>query len=112
MPLSRPIPGSSGEILTTLPSAYLPHDATGLLHLPRFLAKIRHVKAYGALPASYAKNYKRGMDRFLCLHLGVDPAAVEKIVMESSTDAEIETGLAQLLPADVRAAKWNRDYVQ
>jgi hypothetical protein len=112
MPLSRPIPGSSGEILTTLPSAYLPHAATGLLHLPRFLAKAKHVKAHGALPASYAKNYKRGMDRFLCLHLGIEPAAVEKIVFESATDTEIEAKLAQLLPADVRAAKWNREYVQ
>jgi hypothetical protein len=112
MPLSKPIPGSSGEVLTTLPSAYLPHPGTGLLHLPRFLAKAKYVKAHGALPASYAKNYKRGMDRFLCLHLGIDPAAVEKIVFESSTDEEIEAKLAQLLPADVRAAKWNREYVQ
>lgn len=109
---SRPIPGSSGEILTTLPSAYTPHLATGLLHLPRFLAKAKYVKAHGALPASYAKNYKRGMDRFLCLHLGIDPAAVEKIVFESSSDDELEAKLKQLLPADVRAAKWNRDYVQ
>jgi len=109
---SRPLPGSSGEILTTLPSAYLPHAATGLLHLPRFLAKAKHVKAHGALPASYTKNYKRGMDRFLSLHLGIDPAAVEKVVFESSTDEEIEAKLKQLLPADVRAAKWNRDYVQ
>ena len=52
------------------------------------------------------------MDRFLCLHLGIDPAAVEKIVMESATDAEIDAKLKSLLPADVRAAKWNRDYVQ
>lgn len=110
--LSKPIPGSSGEILTCLPSAYQPHVGTGLLHLPRFLAKCRYVKQHGALPASYAKNYKRGMDRFLCLHLGIDPADVEKIVFESTTDVEIETKLKALLPADVRAAKWNRDYVQ
>ncbi len=109
---SKPIPGSSGEVLTTLPSAYLPHPATGLLHLPRFIAKIKHVKAHGALPASYAKNYKRGMDRFLCLHLGVDPVAVEKIVMDAADDAEIDAKLRQLFPADLRAAKWNRDYVQ
>ena len=109
---SRPIPGSSGEILTTLPSAYLPHAATGLLHLPRFMAKIKYVKTHGALPASYAKNYKRGMDRFLSLHLGIDPAAVEKIVLESTSDEEIDAKLKQLLPADVQAAKWNRDYVQ
>ena len=109
---SKPIPGSSGEILTGLPSAYLPHAATGLLHLPRFLAKCKYVKTHGALPASYAKNYKRGMDRFLSLHLGIDPAAVEKIVLESVTDEEIELKLKSLFPADVRAAKWNRDYVQ
>lgn len=109
---SKPIPGSSGEVLTCLPSAYLPHAATGLLHLPRFIAKCRYVKTHGALPTSYAKNYKRGMDRFLCLHLGVDPAAVEKIVHESATDAEIDAKLKALFPADVRAAKWNRDYVQ
>ena len=75
-------------------------------------ARLHHVKAHGALPPSYAKNYKRGMDRFLCLHLGVDPAAVEKIVHDSATDAEIDAQLLALFPADLRAAKWNRDYVQ
>lgn len=112
MPLSKPIPGSSGEVLTSLPSAYQPHAATGLLHLPRFLAKAKYVKEHGSLPPSYAKNYKRGMDRFLCLHLGIDPAAVEKIVFESTTDAEIDAKLKQLFPAEQRVAKWNRDYVQ
>jgi hypothetical protein len=110
--LSQPIPGSSGEVLTSLPSAYVPHAATGLLHLPRFLAKCHYVKQHGALPASYAKNYKRGMDRFLCLHLGVDPAAVEKIVHESANNEEIDAKLKALFPTDVRAAKWNREYVQ
>ena len=109
---SKPIPGSSGEVLTTLPSAYAPHAATGLLHLPRFIAKCRHVKAHGALPASYAKNYKRGCDRFLCQHLGIDPAAVEKLVFDSADDVAIEAALKTLLPADVRAAQWNRRYVQ
>ena len=109
---SQPIPGSTGDILTTLPSAYVPHAATGLLHLPRFIAKCKYVKAHGALPPSYAKNYKRGLDRFLCLHLGIDPAAVEKIVFESADDAEVEWRLRALLPADVRAHQWNRNYVQ
>lgn len=109
---SKPIPGSSGEVLTCLPPAYVPHAATGLLHLPRFLAKAKYVKQHGALPPSYAKNYKRGMDRFLCLHLGIDPAAVEKIVFESATDEEIDAKLKTLFPADLRVAKWNRDYVQ
>ncbi len=113
---SRPIPGSSGEVLTSLPSPYEPHAATGLLHLPRFLAKCRYVKVHGALPASYRKNYKRGMDRFLCLHLGVDPDAVERIVHEAMDagldDAAVDARLKALFPADVRAAKWNREYVQ
>lgn len=109
---SKPIPGSTGEVLTTLPSPYIPHAATGLLYLPRFIAKCKYVKAHGALPASYAKNYKRGLDRFLSLHLGVDPAAVEKIVHESADDAEIDRRLLELFPKDVRAAKWNRDLVQ
>jgi hypothetical protein len=109
---SKPIPGSTGEVLTCLPSPYLPHRATGLLYLPRFIAKCKYVKEHGALPASYAKNFKRGIDRFLCLHLGIDPSAVEKLVLESADDAEIERGLAGLLPADVRAARWNRELVQ
>lgn len=109
---SRPIPGSTGEVLTCLPSPYLAHRATGLLYLPRFLAKCRYVKEHGALPASYAKNYKRGLDRFLCLHLRIEPAAVEQLVMEAPTDEVLETGLQRLLPSDVRAAAWNRELVQ
>lgn len=109
---SKPIPGSTGAVLTCLPSPYLPHRATGLLYLPRFLAKCRYVKEHGALPASYAKNFKRGLDRFLCLHLGIDPSAVEQIVRDSATDDEIEAKLKTLLPADVRAARWNRELVQ
>ena len=115
MPAS-PIPGSTGAILTELPSAYWPDPATGLLHLPRFLAKCAYVKRHGALPPSYAKNYKRGMDRFLCLHLGIDPAAVEKIVHEcldaGVDEAERDRCLRTIFPADLRAVKWNRDYVQ
>jgi len=109
---SKPIPGSTGEVLTCLPSPYLPHAATGLLYLPRFLAKCKYVKAHGALPASYAKNYKRGIDRFLCLHLGIDPAAVEKIVHEAADDVEVERRLGELLPKDVQAHKWNRELAQ
>jgi hypothetical protein len=108
---SKPIPGSTGAVLTELPSPYRPHPATGLLHLPRFIAKARYVKAHGALPPSYAKNYKRGMDRFLCLHLGVDPDAVEQIVQTSADDAEVDRRLLALFPPDLRVARWNREYV-
>lgn len=109
---SRPIPGSTGEVLTDLPSPYLPHGPTGLLHLPRFIAKIRYVQQHGSLPASYRKNYKRGFDRFLCMHLGVEPAAIEEIVMTSESDQELDQRLAQLLPADPQAHRWNRELVQ
>ncbi len=112
--LSKPIPGSTGEVLTCLPSPYLPHPGTGLLYLPRFLAKCRYVQTHGALPASYAKNYKRGLDRFLCLHLGIDPADMEKLVHSTAPDdmQALESGLGKLMPADVRAIKWNRELVQ
>jgi hypothetical protein len=109
---SKPIAGSSGDVLTCLPSPYVAHGPSGLLYLPRFIAKCKYVKAHGGLPPSYAKNYKRGIDRFLCLHLGIGPGAVEAIVHEASDDAEIERGLARLLPADPRAAKWNRELTQ
>jgi hypothetical protein len=63
-----------------------------------------------------AKNYKRGMDRFLCLHLGIDPVAVEQIVhacLDAGLDhTERDRRLRALFPADLRVAKWNRDYVQ
>jgi len=109
---SRPIPGSTGAVLTCLPSPYLPHPATGLLYLPRFIAKIRYVQTHGALPASYAKNFKRGLDRFLCLHLGVAPDDVERLVRECPDDAELGRRLLAFFPRDLRVAKWNRELVQ
>jgi hypothetical protein len=109
---SKPIPGSTGEVLTCLPSPYVAHPATGLLYLPRFIAKCRYVKEHGKLPASYAKNFKRGIDRFLCLHLGIDPSEVEAAVREADSDEALERALAKLLPADVRAGIWNRELVQ
>ena len=109
---SRPIPGSTGEVLTGLPSPYMPHAATGLLYLPRMIAKCRYVQAHGELPQSYRKNYKRGLDRFLSMHLGVGPAQLEAAVHAAANDAELDTALLALLPTDVRAIKWNRELVQ
>ena len=101
----------TGGILYDLPSPYLPHPAFGLLHLPRFIGKIRKHLA-GALPPSYQRNFTKGFDGFLCLHLGVDPQAVIAAVNESSTEEELVNRLRVLLPADVKAAKWNRQVVQ
>ncbi len=102
---------ATGEIAHDLPSPYLPHAATGLLHLPRFLAKIRkHLD--GSLPASYRRNFCKGFDRFLCLHLGVEPQSVVEAVRESKDAAELDARLLAMFPADVRAARWNRELVQ
>jgi len=102
--------GPTGGILTDLPSPYIPH-ANGLLHLPRFLAKIKkHLK--GELPKSYQRNFTKGFDRFLCLHLGIEPDAVIEIVKSSKDDAEIEAKLKAILPADLKIAVWNRKMVQ
>ena len=102
---------ATGEICYDLPSPYLPHHATGLLHLPRFLAKIRKHLA-GELPKSYQRNFCKGFDRFLCLHLGVEPEAVIEIVRAASDEADLDQRLLALFPVDVRAAKWNREMVQ
>jgi hypothetical protein len=104
--------GPTGEICHDLPSAYLPHPATGLLHLPRFIAKIRKHLA-GTLPASYQRNFCRGFDGFLCAHLGVEPKQVIDAVATAGDDpAQLDTQLRALFPADVKAAHWNRSLVQ
>lgn len=102
---------ATGEICYDLPSAYIPHGATGLLHLPRFLAKIRkHLK--GELPKSYQRNFCKGFDRFLCLHLGVDPEAVIQCVREAKDSTDLDARLLALFPPDLRVHVWNRELVQ
>lgn len=106
------LPGrpDTGEIHYHLPSPYIPH-ACGLLHLPRFIAKAKRA-VKGELGKSYQRNYKRGFDRFLCLHLRIEPDAIEEIVRISADDAEIDRRLFEILPDDLRIAKWNREIVQ
>jgi len=103
--------GPTGAICYDLPSSYIPHPPTGLLHLPRFIAKIRKHLA-GELPASYQRNFCRGFDRFLCLHLGVDPEAVIDAVRNSSSETELDAALADIFPEDCRVHVWNRQLVQ
>ena len=102
--------GPTGSILRDLPSPYQAH-ACGLLHLPRFLAKIRKHLA-GGLPKSYQRNFTKGFDGFLCLHLGVDPQEVVAIVRESEDEEEIDRRLTELFPEDLRPHVWNRKLVQ
>ncbi len=112
MAKSRPIPGSTGEVLTCLPSPYVPHGATGLMYLPRMIAKCRYVQKHGEMPKSYRKNYGRGLDRFISMHLGVEPKQIQEAVHSAADDADLDAKLAELFPADVRATQWNRELVQ
>ena len=97
--------------IADLPSPYYPHPAFGLLHLPRFIAKIRlHLK--DELPKGYQRNFTRGFDGFLCLHLGIDPKEVIEIVKTSADDEEVTERLKELLPEDTQPHIWNRKLVQ
>ena len=100
--------GPTGEICFDLPSPYEPHPC-GLLHLPRFIAKCRKHLA-GELPKSYQKNFCRGFDRFLCIHLGIEPKQALSAVEASVADgAALDRLLAGLFPEDIRVADWNRE---
>lgn len=102
---------ATGEICYDLPSSYIPHPATGLLHLPRFIAKARkHLR--GELPKSYQRNFCKGFDRFLCMHLGVDPEQVVACVREAADDRDLDARLLALFPKDLRVHVWNRELVQ
>lgn len=102
--------GPTGETLLDLPSPYQPHRC-GLLHLPRFIAKIRKHLA-GQLPRSYQRNFTRGFDGFLCLHLGIDPQEVIDIVRTSHSEEELDDRLMELFPDDLQVNVWNRKVAQ
>src|SRR5690625_18663 len=102
--------GPTGETLLDLPSPYLPHRC-GLLHLPRFIAKIRKHLG-GGLPKSYQRNFTRGFDGFLCLHLGIDPKEVIEIVRTSADDDEVDRRLMEIFPEDLKVHVWNRKVAQ
>jgi hypothetical protein len=102
---------ATGEICYDLPSSYIPHRATGLLHLPRFIAKARkHLK--GELPKSYQRNFCKGFDRFLCLHLNVEPEKVVECIRVATDEADLDARLLALFPQDLRVHVWNRELVQ
>lgn len=98
------------DTLYDLPSPYTPHQC-GLLHLPRFIAKIRKYLA-GDLPSSYQRNFTKGFDGFLCLHLNIDPQAVIEIVKTATTEEDLNAKLVQLFPEDLKVPIWNRKLVQ
>ncbi|MGZ0707757.1 DUF5069 domain-containing protein [Coraliomargarita sp. W4R53] len=100
--------GPTGEICFDLPSPYQPHPC-GLLHLPRFIAKARKHLA-DELPKSYQKNFCRGFDRFLCMHLGIEPKDVVEAVRQAGDDEiELDRLLSEFFPEDLQVVKWNRE---
>ncbi|MEM1223770.1 MAG: DUF5069 domain-containing protein [Verrucomicrobiota bacterium] len=100
--------GPTGAICFDLPSPYEPHPC-GLLHLPRFIAKCRKHLA-GELPKSYQKNFCRGFDRFLSMHLGIDPKEILAAVEEAGDDdIKLDQLLGELFPEDLKVAEWNRE---
>ena len=108
--LSEQEDGPTGAILHDLPSPYQAH-ANGLLHLPRFIAKIRKHLA-DELPKSYQRNFTKGFDGFLCLHLGVDPQDIVSAVENCVEDQQLDAFLDEILPQDLQAHVWNRKVVQ
>ena len=100
--------GPTGEICFDLPSPYEPHPC-GLLQLPRFIAKCRkHLK--DELPKSYQKNFCRGFDRFLSMHLDVEPKDVLKAVEAAGDDdIELDRLLGEFFPEDLKVVEWNRE---
>jgi hypothetical protein len=102
--------GPTGGILKDLPSPYVPH-ACGLMHLPRFLAKIRKHQR-NELPSSYQRNFTKGFDGFLCLHLGIKPEQVMEIVKENPSNEALEKALSSIFPEDLRVHEWNRKMCQ
>ena len=100
--------GPTGEICFDLPSPFEAHPC-GLLHLPRFISKCRKHLA-GELPTSYQKNFCRGFDRFLSMHLGIDPKQVLAAVEAAGNDeVELDRLLGECLPDDLNAIEWNRE---
>lgn len=93
-----------------IPSPYQAHP-NGLLHLPRFLAKIKKFLK-GELPKSYQRNFTKGFDGFLCLHIGVEPADVIECVKDTTDDAEIDQNLNKIFPKELNPHIWNRKVVQ
>jgi hypothetical protein len=104
------INGPTGATLLDLPSPYEAHP-NGLLHLPRFLAKIEKHLSKG-LPKSYQRNFTKGFDGFLCLHLGIEPEQVIECVKNATSNEELNDLLEEIFPADLRIHEWNRRVVQ
>ena len=102
--------GPTGATMLDIPSPYQAHP-NGLLHLPRFIAKIKKCLE-NKLPESYQPNFTKGFDGFLCLHLGVEPSDVINCVKNAKDEAGMAQNLQALFPKELNAPVWNRKVVQ
>ena len=66
----------------------------------------------GQLPHSYQRNFTKGFDGFLCLHLNLDPTQIIECVKISNSEEELEEELNKIFPSDLRVHEWNRKVVQ
>ena len=64
------------------------------------------------MPASYQRNFTKGFDGFLCLHLGLDPNQIIDCVKSSPNDSELDDKLLKIFPEDLKPHVWNRKVVQ
>jgi len=64
------------------------------------------------LPKSYQRNFTKGFDGFLCLHLGVEPEDIIECVRDSKEEFQLDAKLSELFPKDLKAHVWNRKVVQ
>ncbi len=77
--------------------------------MPDFMAKCRKHRA-DELPKTYQKNFCRGFDRFLCMHLGIDPKDVLEVVLQAGDDEDLlDELLDELFPEDLKLVEWNRE---
>lgn len=105
---AKPIADNS---VCVLPSVYEADSTFGLMHLPRFLAKVRlHIAK--RLPQSYQRNFAEGIDALLCLHIGMEPSDMLDLAMEYPNDADFYHQLQIIYPGDMNAAGWNRQLCQ
>ncbi len=102
--------GPTGAILRDLPSHYQAHPF-GLLHLPRFIAKIKKYLD-DDLPKSYRRNFTKGFDGFLCLHLEIDPQNIIECVKNANSEEDLNAKLKEIFPDNLNEHVWNRKVVQ
>jgi len=102
---------TADQSVCVLPSVYQPDPIIGLMHLPRFLAKVRLHQAK-RLPQSYQRNFTEGLDALLCLHIGLEPSELMELAAEYPDDNDVYYQLTLIFHGGIDAASWNRQLSQ